>query len=128
MQRAKDAEGVQQKMIGMTREQIFTCMGLPKRKGIEGSTEIWSYKSGNDHSEKTKSSASLGAKKSIAQSAITDTFSAAIGAGEDVYEKRFCVIDVIMTNGIVRTVNYSGPTGGFLTEDEQCAYATRNCM
>ena len=32
-----------------------------------------------------------------------------------------------MNNGYVSRVNYSGPTGGLITEGEQCAFAVQNC-
>jgi len=32
-----------------------------------------------------------------------------------------------MNGGIVRSVNYSGNTGGWATQGEQCAYAVQNC-
>jgi hypothetical protein len=31
-------------MIGMSKDETFTCVGLPKSKKVEGKIEIWSYK------------------------------------------------------------------------------------
>ena len=119
MQRAADAQEAQQKMIGLSKEQIFACMGIPKRKASEGDTEIWSYKSTNGWSEKTTKSTSA-------------TFSGAIESaltfGDETKEKRFCTVQVVFRQGRVSALNYNGPTGGFLTEDEQCSYAIRNCL
>jgi hypothetical protein len=36
-------------------------------------------------------------------------------------------VNIVMTNGVVSEVNYTGPTGGLLTQGEQCAYAVQNC-
>ncbi len=124
MQRAQDAGDAQRAMAGMTKEQVFACMGLPKRKGTEGSTEIWSYKSGNSRTEKSTSYGSV----KTAKSALAEALSSSFGLEDEVREKRYCVVQVVFTEGRVKAVNYSGPTGGFLTGDEQCAYATRNCL
>lgn len=128
VQRAQDATTAQQRMVGMSREQVFTCMGIPKRKGVEGNTEIWFYKSGNDRTDRTKGTGSITTKRAVKQNTITDTLSAAVSGGDEVSEKRYCNIDIVIGDGVVKAVNYSGPTGGILTEDEQCAFATRNCL
>lgn len=49
VQRAVVAQGAQEKMVGMSREQVLACMGPPGAKAVEGATEVWSYGSGNDH-------------------------------------------------------------------------------
>jgi hypothetical protein len=41
--------------------------------------------------------------------------------------RRFCNINVVMSQAMVSRVNYSGPTGGLLTGGEQCAFAVENC-
>jgi hypothetical protein len=45
-----------------------------------------------------------------------------------VTKQRFCKVDIVMTKGVVSEVNYSGPTGGILTQGEQCAFAVQNCV
>src|ERR1700694_4887315 len=37
--------------------------------------------------------------------------------------RRFCTVNIVMTEGQVSRVNYAGPTGGLLTGGEQCALA-----
>ena len=34
-------------MVGMSKEQVLTCMGPPASKTAEGQTEVWSYNSGD---------------------------------------------------------------------------------
>ena len=51
IERAQVAGEAQQKMIGLTKEQVLTCMGPPATKAAEGATEVWSYNSGNDHTQ-----------------------------------------------------------------------------
>lgn len=121
MQRAEDAAVAKRQLVGLTKEQVFTCMGLPQRKGVVGDTEVWSYNSGNGRTDKTRSSTSL-------NDASLGSLSAAIGLGSEVSEKRYCVVQIVMKAERVQAVHYSGPTGGFLTDDEQCAFAVRNCL
>ena len=45
--RAKEANEAQVTMVGMSKEQILACMGVPAAKAVEGATEVWSYNSGN---------------------------------------------------------------------------------
>jgi len=125
MQRAQDAETAQKAMRGMTKEQVFTCMGIPSRKATQGSTEIWLYKSGNDRTEKNKTKSSISGSNS---SSLFDDLTTSLSLEDEVKEKRSCTIQIVLKNESVSAVHYTGPTGGFLTEDEQCAYAIRNCL
>jgi|ERR1043166_4720702 hypothetical protein len=47
VQRAVVANDTQQKMVGMTKEEVLACMGPPVSRMAEGSTEVWSYPSGD---------------------------------------------------------------------------------
>ena len=84
-QRAEIANYAQNKMIGLTKEQVQACMGQPASKSTEGATEVWSYPSGN------------------------------------------CTTNVTMMDGKVKRMNYVGPTGGLLSQNEQCFFAVANC-
>ena len=46
--RATVANDAQNKMVGLTKEQVLACMGPPVTKATEGATEVWSYNSGNN--------------------------------------------------------------------------------
>jgi outer membrane protein assembly factor BamE (lipoprotein component of BamABCDE complex) len=76
-QRAQIANYAQNKMVGLTKEQVLACMGSPASKATEGATEVWSYPSGN------------------------------------------CTVNVTMMDGRVSRMNYVGPTGGLLSQNEQ---------
>lgn len=112
-------------MVGMPKERVFACMGIPTRKATEGLTEIWLYKSGNDRTEKNKTISAISGKN---DNSLFDALTTSLEVEDEVREKRFCLIQIVMKEGRVAAVNYSGPTGGFMTEDEQCAYAVRNCL
>ena len=96
-QQATDAEA---QMVGMTKQQVYTCMGVPAQKAQEGSAEIWTYSSGDGH---------------------TATFT-------DATIRRFCTVNVAFQNARVSQVSYVGSTGGPLTEHEQCPFAVKNCL
>ena len=49
LQRSQVAQEARASMVGMTKEQVFTCMGPAPTKASEGATEIWSYPSGNGY-------------------------------------------------------------------------------
>jgi hypothetical protein len=74
--------------------------GAPPQRAAAGTTEVWSYPSGGDTS-------SIGF------------------AGTSYSFHRYCVVDIVMIDGRVTAVNYSGRIGGF---GEQCAFAVRNCV
>ena len=50
------------------------------------------------------------------------------GFGSSVSHRRFCVVNIVLHDGAVSAVNYNGPTGGLLSQGEQCAYAVQNCV
>jgi len=112
IQRADVAHNAQAQMIGLSKENVLACMGPPLNKAAEGQTEVWSYTSGNG---RVQSSAVVTGDTSYSVTGIAVT------------TQRYCNIDIVMTNGVVSRVNYSGPTGGLLTPGEQCAFAVQNC-
>lgn len=42
-----------------------------------------------------------------------------LGSGVGVASRRFCTVNIVMTDGVVNRVNYVGPTGGLLTSGER---------
>jgi hypothetical protein len=108
IQRAQVARDARVQMVGMSKEQVLTCMGPPANKAAEGQTEVWSYNA-SDGTVVVSGSTSYG------------TFSGSSA-------RRFCQINVVMSGGAVASVNYQGPTGGLITAGEQCAYAVDACV
>ena len=43
-------------------------------------------------------------------------------------EKLFCKVDIEIQKSVVSRVNYSGWTGGLLSQDEQCAPVVEKCL
>jgi len=108
IQRAQIAQDARAQMVGMSKEQVLTCMGVPANKAAEGATEVWGYSSGNG--------------MTVASAGYDRSGGTAVASG------RFCNINIVMASGRVTAVNYTGPTGGLLTAGEQCAYAVDACV
>jgi outer membrane protein assembly factor BamE (lipoprotein component of BamABCDE complex) len=45
----KTAQHPLSQLVGMTKEGVLNCVGVPLQKATEGQSEVWSYASGNDH-------------------------------------------------------------------------------
>lgn len=115
-QRSADAERARTKMMGMSKEQVLTCMGPPKQKAKVETTEVWSYGSSSGGGSSYGLSSRRGSRSSA------DSFSF------DTRDKGSCTVNVVMKEDEVVKVNYNGPRGGWLAEDEQCAYAVEHCV
>lgn len=103
-------------------------MGPPASKAAEGSTEVWSYNSGNNQTtvntiSTANTNASVSGNRNF-ESGQASTTSTGFGTASS----RFCTVNVTMTNGSVSRMNYVGPTGGLLTQGEQCAFVVQNCL
>ncbi len=120
-QRAQEATDAKAQMIGISKEQVLACMGVPSQKASEGSTELWTYPSGNDH-------IATFANASVQSQASGNGAAYGTGSAYGVTTRRFCTMNVAFQNAKVSQVNYIGPTGGPLTQNEQCAFAVRNCL
>jgi hypothetical protein len=116
VQRALQAQDAKKQLVGMTGEKIFTCMGPPHSRSAMGAVEVWQYNSGNGQVDVTGSTTG----NMIGQTALVSRTATA--------STRFCTVNLAMKDGAVQSVNYTGPTGGALTEGEQCAFAVRACL
>jgi hypothetical protein len=131
VQRAVVAHSAQEKMVGLSKEQILACMGPPGQKMAEGATEVWSYNSGNDRvtavgTGYSQTNGSINGQRTGSNYSATGS-STTTSLGTATASRRFCNVNVVMNEGVVSRVNYSGPTGGVLTSGEQCAFAVENC-
>lgn len=106
--RAKEANEAQVTMVGMSKEQILACMGVPATKAVEGATEVWSYNSGNGQT--------VGFGSSSASVSGGRGYASGYGFSSMVTQQRFCTVNVTMLNGRVDRINYVGPTGGLITQ------------
>lgn len=116
LQRAQEASGAQSSMVGMSKEQVLTCMGSPAAKAAAGATEVWTYDSGDGRTD------------TIGVANAWGGWGHAFGVGSSTSTSRYCKVNVVMVGNRVSRVNHSGPTGGLLTGGEQCAFAVENCL
>ena len=108
IQRAQIALDARAQMVGMSKEQVLTCMGPPASKATEAQTEVWAYNSGDG--------------------TVLASGSVSGGNFSGISSSRFCKINLVFSGGGVSAVNYQGPTGGLITAGEQCAYAVDACV
>src|SRR5690242_5845919 len=127
IERAQVAQHAQAGMVGLTKEQVLACMGPPSAKAAEGSTEVWSYNSGNDHTQTATFGQSMTNASAAGGRGFASGTAYTTGTGFGVASRRYCTVNVVMSGGRVSRINYSGPTGGVLTAGEQCAFAMQNC-
>ena len=111
-ERAEIADRARAQMVGMSRESVLACMGPPSSRMSEGGTEVWSYRTGNGRVDVASNAHVVG---SMVMGGATATM-------------RYCDVRVVMQGGRVARLTYSGPTGGLLTQGEQCAYAVSDCV
>ncbi len=113
--RSQKASRAKDEMVGMSKSQVLTCMGVPASQASEGGVEVWSYNSGGD-------STTVGSGTATTSGGWLYAF----GASKRL--QRYCKVNVVFQNDYVSTINYSGRTGGVLTAGEQCAFAIDNCV
>ncbi|MFA5040872.1 MAG: hypothetical protein WC464_04480 [Bdellovibrionales bacterium] len=102
------------RMIGMAKEDVLTCMGIPKKKMAEGATEVWSYHSTDGYSTTPDDTLK-----------VTSYYS----HKDRSHQKKFCTVNVVMKSGAVKAIHYLGPTGTtFLNDYDQCGYAVAACV
>lgn len=113
MQRDDDAAMAKTRMLGMSREEVLSCMGPPKKKSSEGTTDVWSYLSTNGHGDHN--------------GATYKPTGYAFSSGS--HERNFCTVNVVMKDGIVKAIHYLGPTAtNFYNKEDQCGYAVAACV
>jgi hypothetical protein len=110
MQQARVASDAPTLMVGLTQEQVLSCMGQPASKAKEGTTEVWSYPSG-DGAVDTMSSSGQG-----------------WASGTKPNSQAYCTINIAMAAGRVSKMSYVGPGGEPISSSSQCAYALQSCI
>ena len=128
IQRAQVAKDAREQMVGFSKEQVLGCMGPPANKAVEGQTEVWSFASGNGYSSTIASADVSTTAQALRVGNQVYGSANSTGFGTAISTRRYCTVNVVMTAGLVSTVNYQGPTGGLLTSGEQCAFAVDACV
>ena len=126
IQRAQTAANAQTGMVGMSKEQVLACMGVPNASMAEGNTFTTANSSTVGSGQVLGSATRIGPTTYFGANATGASNTNAVGFATT--RQRSCTINVVMSGGQVSRVNYSGPTGGVVTPGEQCAYAVQNCV
>jgi hypothetical protein len=127
-QRAMEAQEAQSKMVGLTKERVLGCMGVPANRAAEGQTEVWTYGSGDGRTIGMAFSQGSSTASGVVSGSMLSAEGSSSGTSFGTSFRLHCTVSVVMTSGRVSRVNYSGPTGGLITQGEQCAYAVHNCV
>lgn len=109
--RADLAQRAKVELIGKTKKDLLICAGVPLRSEQAEDMEFLTYLSGGDSDAYVSSGAGSSA-----------------GGGTVSARKRYCEVTFILRGGVVEKVNYSGRTGGLITEGEQCTFVLQNCL
>lgn len=110
-QRAEIAERAKTEMVGMSKTDLLSCAGVPARSQQVDELEFLTYLSGGD---------SVGI--------ATGGTSSSTGVGVIATKKRYCEVTFVLKDGRIEKVNYTGRTGGYATQGEQCAFVVANCL
>ena len=108
LEQANIAKSAQSQMVGISKEDVLSCMGPPHRRMAEGQTEVWAY------------DASSGS-----------TLSADPVLGSQSIDRLYCTINVVMASGRVSRLDYAGRTTGSdfgVASGAQCAVAVHKCV
>ena len=125
------ANKTRRSMVGMSREEVASCMGIPASSGKIGGLEVWKYGSGGGS---VSSGSSFGSSTTTASGSVFGNIVSGMAStsGSSSFfhstDARYCVINISFRDAHVEAVNFSGPTGGLLTKGSQCVYALENCI
>jgi hypothetical protein len=108
LERNRTAQQAETKLIGMSRAELYRCAGLPHRELVIDGVTIATYDN-----------------QLQASNALTLPI---IGGGLTQGTSNYCRTTFTFENGAVSSVNYTGATGPFYAEHEQCAYTVQACL
>jgi len=108
--RVKAAQAAKTELIGMSKNELLSCAGVPDKAASSNGVEFLSYRSGGETNYSANTFYGYNTTTLINSS------------------HRFCDITITLKNDKVQRVSYSGKTGGLLTQGEQCAYVLENCV
>lgn len=105
IQKAEQATRAKSEMIGMSRDQVLDCAGVPARTARAGDSEYLAYSTNPETNVWSNNQGNI----------FSDT--------------RDCTVTVKLTGGYVSEVTYRGnKTGGLLTKDSHCATVVGSCI
>jgi hypothetical protein len=94
----------QSRMIGLSRHEVRACMGEPARRRSIGATDIWWFASGTVRIE-GEGFATFGYSR-----------------------HSVCDVEIVLTNGKVSQITYTGPDVDPLDLGERCDFDVGRCV
>ena len=111
LERAETAEKAKRELVGTSSQALLACAGRPNEVIHDGDLQFWNYRTGGRDYDYL-----LARKPNEVERLLgTDT-------------KRSCQATILIRNGIVQSVRYSGNTGGLATQYEACAQLVDRCV
>jgi hypothetical protein len=98
-------------LVGKSKKEILMCAGVPVRSQQVDNMEFMTYLSGGD-----------------SHGYVAGGTGTSVGGGAFSSKRRYCEVTFILKDGVVEKVSYSGRTGGWASEGEQCAFVLQNCL
>ena len=95
-QRVETANLAKTQLVGMTKEQILSCMGGPAAINKAGGTEVWTYGSGGG---------SVGVGTGTTHTTGTATSFTSTSSAFFSSQRRYCKVDIVLRNARVQNVN-----------------------
>ena len=114
-ERVELAQRAKSELVGLSKEEILTCMGAPSERASAGETEVWDYESSAETIATTTGSG-------------TATNRRFFGSQVTAIHRLYCEVSVVIEQDRVTRINYQGNTGGLFSEGEQCSYLVENCL
>ena len=110
-QRARTAQSAKSALVGLTKDELLSCAGVPTRSERVNGREYLTYVGGGDSRGSIVSRRDGSDRVSVYST-----------------QQRYCEATFILKDGVVQKVFYRGRTGGLLTEGEQCAFIVEGCL
>ena len=123
VERAATAQQARQDLIGKSKAEIIACAGVPSSTIKEGQVEVLAYQYDGDVQVFQSSTA-----EAIGTRSDNTVRTTGFGLGVSSVRRRQCIANFVFENGRLKQLNYSGRTGGVLTQGEQCAFIVSNCV
>lgn len=111
LMRSNRAERAQDEMIGMSKIDLYSCAGVPNRTDTVDGVEFATYEGGGDQ-----------------RGYVAGGGQSGLGGGRVAMDRRYCHANFVIRNGKISKVTYTGRSGGYFTEGEQCAFIVDKCL
>jgi hypothetical protein len=124
--RAEEAVNARTALVGLSREQVLACAGVPARSAVSGDKEFFTYESQSVSSSGPSLSTGFG----LGLGGFGSRYGTGIGIGVPLgggdIRRDTCQATFVMHRGVVSALNYSDPQGN--SDLGQCQRIVGPCM